>query len=201
MIQFKIINANGEELFCEKGNSIDTVYNGEYSPGDKIVISKTDTEYLALKLDDMLQESIIFAPISTFEFPIPYGDLLKGYAPDAFSGKEHKIKIYEPEDEVKYGSRNISLNSHDLRGQNKFFPHGFANIVTREAVCFYERNAIDGVTDNQGHGNYPYHSWAGGAREDLEYFIDFGTEVEVEKVIFYLFLLLSHNQKKSSDQS
>ena len=186
MIQIKIIDANGKELFSEKGTAIDTVYNGQYHEGDKILISKTDTEYLALKLDSTLEESIVFVPISTFEFSIPYGNLLNGYAPGAFSGIEHKIKIYEPEDDVKYGIRNISLNSHDLRGQKKYFPHAFANLVTREAVCFYERNAIDGVTDNQGHGNYPYHSWAGGAREDLEYFIDFGTEVEVEKVIFYL---------------
>ncbi len=186
MIQIKIINASGEELFSEKGTAIDTVYNGEYNKGDKIVITKTDTEYIALKLDSTLKESIVFVPTSTFEFPIPCGDLLNGYAPGAFSGNEHKIKVYEPEDDIKYGTRNISLNSHDLRGQKKYFPHAYANLVTREAVCFFERNAIDGVTDNKGHGNYPYHSWAGGAREDLEYFIDFGTEVEVEKVVFYL---------------
>ena len=35
-------------------------------------------------------------------------------------------------------------------------------------------------------GNFPYHSWAGGARDDLEYYVDFGTEVEVEKLVFYL---------------
>ncbi len=186
MIQVKIVNAKGEELFCEKGNAIDTVYNGKYNNGDKIIISKPDTEYLSIKLDDTLAESIVFAPISTFEFSIPFGDLLNGYAPGAFSGDKHIIKVYEPEDEIKYGTRNISLNSHDLRGQKKYFPHAYANLVTREAVCFYERNAIDGVTENQGHGDYPYHSWAGGAREDLEYFIDFGTEVEIEKIIFYL---------------
>ncbi len=33
---------------------------------------------------------------------------------------------------------------------------------------------------------FPYHSWAGGARDDLEYYVDFGTEVEVEKLVFYL---------------
>ena len=186
MIQVKIVNANGEQLFYEKGTAIDTVYNGEYREGDKIIISKPDTEYIALQLDGTLQESIVFSPLSTFEFSVPYGELLKGYANGAFSGNEHIIKVYEPEDEIKYGTRNISLNSHDLRGQKKYFPHAYANLVTREAVCFFERNAIDGVTDNKGHGNYPYHSWAGGAREDLEYFIDFGTEVEVEKIIFYL---------------
>ena len=54
------------------------------------------------------------------------------------------------------------------------------------SLAFFERNAIDGVLENKGHGNFPYHSWAGGARDDLEYYVDFGTEVEVEKLVFYL---------------
>ena len=186
MIQIKIINKEGKELFSAKDVAIDVVYNGSYCEGDKIVISKTDTEYLALQLDETLAESIVFAPISTFEFPVPYGELKKGYDNNAFSGDFHRIRVYEPSDDIKYTSRKISLNSHDIRGQKKFFPHAYANLVTREAVCFYERNAIDGIIQNHDHGDYPYHSWAGGAREDLEYYLDFGTEVEIEKLVFFL---------------
>lgn len=186
MIQIKITDDKGVEKFSTKGNSIDVVYKGEYNAGDKIIISKTDTEYLSLKLDETLAESIVFAPISTFEFPVPYGELKKGYDNKSFVGDSHRIRVYEPDDEVKYGSRKISLNSHDIRGQRKYFPHAYANLVTREAPCFFERNAIDGIIENHEHGDYPYHSWAGGAREDLEYYIDFGTPVEVEKVVFFL---------------
>ena len=164
MLELKIISADGTEKFHAKDRVIDAVYSGEYSEGDKIVISKADTEYLSLQLDETLAESIIFSPLSTIEFPVPYGELKKGYDEKAFSGDTHRLKVYEPDDEVKYGTRKISLNSHDIRGQKKYFPHAYANLVTREAVCFYERNAIDGVTTNDGHGNYPYHSWAGGAR-------------------------------------
>ena len=186
MIQIKIIDGKGAEKFSAKDTTIDVVYEGEYNEGDKIVISKTDTEYLSVKLDDTLAESLIFVPISTFEFPIPFGELKKGYDDKAFTGNSHRIKVYEPEDEVKYSLRKISLNSHDLRGQKKYYPHAYANLVTREAVCFYERNAIDGIIENHDHGDYPYHSWAGGAREDLEYFLDFGTQVEIEKLVFFL---------------
>ena len=186
MIQIKIINVDGQEVFSAKDTDIDAVYYGEYSQGDKIVISKTGTEYLAIQLDETLAESIVFAPISTFEFPIPFGELKKGYDNNAFIGNCHRIRVYEPVDDVKYGLRKISLNSHDIRGQRKYFPHAYANLVTREAVCFYERNAIDGIIENHDHGDYPYHSWAGGAREDLEYFLDFGTNVEIEKIVFFL---------------
>ena len=67
MIKIKIINKEGKELFSAKDVAIDVVYNGSYCEGDKIVISKTDTEYLALQLDDTLAESIVFAPILSLE--------------------------------------------------------------------------------------------------------------------------------------
>ena len=109
-----------------------------------------------------------------------------GYAPNAFQGAEHLISVREVEDDEFYAKRNIALNSHDLRCKTGGYPHASANFVTREEPCFYERNAIDGEKNNQGHGAYPYHSWAGGARNDLEYTLDFGVEVEIEKLIFYL---------------
>ena len=184
-INLKIINGTEERFSC-KGDKIDAVFNGEYREGDKIIIHKTDTEYLALKLDETMAESIVYAPGSKLEYEIPFGELKKGYNKEAFSGTTHRITVYEPTDEVKYGYRNIALNPYDKRGQKRYFPHVYANMVTREAVCFYERNAIDGVCDNSSHGDFPYHSWAGGAREDLEYYIDFGTEVEISEIVFYL---------------
>ncbi len=186
MLELKIINKDGAELFCEKAEKIDALYNGEYQEGDKIVIHNGGSEYLALKLDEALAESIIFSTSSKVEFEIPWGVLKRGYDENAFSGTSHRIVAYEPADEVKYGTRLISLNSHDKRGQKRYFPHAYANLVTREQVSFFERNAIDGVCNNSDHGDYPYHSWAGGAREDLEYYIDFGTDVEVDKIVFFL---------------
>ncbi len=186
IIKLQIINKDNQVLFESAGEKIDTVYNGVYNDGDKIVVLAPDTEYLALKLDEYLKESIIFMPTSSLEFPVPYGKYKAGYDKEAFAGDSHKLLVYEPEDSVKYTTRNISLNSHDIRGKKRYFPHAWANLVTREDVCFFERNAIDGIIENKGHGPYPYHSWAGGAREDLEYYLDFGTEVEVEKIVFFL---------------
>jgi len=185
MLRLSIIDKDKSVLAETKGEKIDFTYNGEYGEGDKIVV-KADCEYIAVQFDETLAESIVYIPSMSMEYEIPFGKLLDGYAPGAFSGNTHQIKVYEPCDEVKYGYRNLCLNSHDKRGQKRYFPHAYANLVTREQVCFFERNAIDGVCDNSCHGEYPYHSWAGGAREDLEYYIDFGTEVEIEKIVFFL---------------
>lgn len=92
----------------------------------------------------------------------------------------------EPEDDEIYSYRLISLNSHDIHGKAVCYPHASANFVTREDPCFFERNAIDGICENSGHGQYPFHSWAAGAREDLDFFIDFGRPVEADRIDFYL---------------
>ena len=61
------------------------------------------------------------------------------------------------------------------------------NYVTRGEPCFFERNAIDGVLENMWPWKFSV-SFFGQAvqRDDLEYYVDFGTEVEVEKLVFYL---------------
>ena len=186
MLKLEILNKDKSVIFEASGQSIDCVYNGQYNEGDRIVIHKKDMEFISVQLDEALAESIIYAPSSSVEFEIPTGNLRRGYDEKAFLGDAHKISVKEADENEAYGFRNIALNSHDVRGKKKYYPHAWANLVTREDVCFFERNAIDGIRCNQGHGEYPYHSWAGGAREDLEYYLDFGAEVEIEKFVLYL---------------
>ena len=185
-MDLKIFNKNGEELFSHSAREIDTVYNGEFSEGDKIVVSSTLCEFLTIYLDGVLGEVTVFNPQGKFEYEIPSKAFSAMYSAETFAGDSHPIKIREATDEEAYGLKNIALNPYDMRGQKKYFPHASANFVTRDDPCFFERNAIDGVHETAGHGSYPYHSWAGGAREDLEYILDFGALVEVEKVVFYL---------------
>ena len=187
MLTVKIVNKQDEEKFIQKGSSVIVVYNAEWQEGDKIKILLDGTNFLAIKLDESLQESLIYCPNKSFTFTIPSArELQMGYNPQAFQGEKHLLSVREVEDDEFYSTRNISLNSHDLRTKTGGYPHASANFVTREEPCFYERNAIDGEKNNQGHGAYPFHSWAGGARNDLEYTLDFGKEVEIEKLVFYL---------------
>ncbi len=146
-----------------------------------------DSEFVKLKLDETMAESIVYVPDGTFEFTVPFGyERQACYAPEAFAGDSHRVICEEISESEIYGERLISLNSHDRHNVPKYFPHAVANFVTREDPCFFERNAIDGVIDNSGHGIFPYHSWGGGLREDLEYEIHFGTECEVSSVVIYL---------------
>ncbi len=187
IINLKLIRANGDVKFKAYGDEIDERFEGEYEDGDKWRAELCDSEFVKLCLDDSLAESIVYVPDGVFEFLVPRDrELTSCYAPGAFSGDSHRVRCSEPTEAEIYGDRLISLNSHDRHNVPKYFPHAVANFVTREDPCFFERNAIDGVIDNSGHGNYPYHSWGGGLREDLEYEVHFGMPVEVSRVVIFL---------------
>ena len=187
ILKLKLMSESGECKFKAFGEEIDVHYSGAYEVGDKWRIELDYCEFVKMKLDPTLEESIVYVPDGIFEFPIPFERVRRAcYAPGAFSGDDHRVYCAEPTEAEIYGERCISLNSHDMHNVPKYFPHAVANFVTREDPCFFERNAIDGVTDNIGHGCYPYHSWGGGLREDLEFWVEFGMEVEVSKVTVHL---------------
>ena len=187
MLLLKVINKKGEIKILEKGIEIKANYCGEYQAGDRIEICLDGVRTVAVKLDGAMAESLLYVPNKKFTFYIPNdAELQACYPPQAFKGSEHVIWAREVSDEEFYSTRNISLNAFDLHVKTRAYPHASANFVTRNEPCFYARNAIDGEKNNQGHGQYPFHSWAGGARNDLEYTLDFGTEVEIDKILFYL---------------
>ena len=187
IISLKLLRANGDVKFKAHGIDIDEHFHGEYEAGDKFRVDLVDTEFIKIRLDDTLAESILYLPDGSFEFAVPMGyELDACYSPGAFRGDDHRIRVSEPDDAEAYGERLISLNSHDRHLMPKYFPHAHANFVTREDPCFFERNAIDGVIDNSSHGKFPYHSWGGGLREDLEFEVHFGCEVEVSAVTIFI---------------
>ncbi len=185
MIKLQILDANNKEhYFCED-KSLSITYNAAFNAGDKLKITSTDSEFISIKLDDTLCESMVYMPQKSYIYPIPTEYTGICYSDNAFSSEKHTITVYVPDDEEIYGYRKISLNPYDYQG-NLCYPHTEANHVTRNDPCFFERNAIDGVIDNSNHGNFPFHSWAGGAREDLEYWLYFGRDVEIDRIDFYL---------------
>ena len=187
MLTLKVIGKGGNILLEERGRNISVCYQNEYAEGDRIRVESSYNNFAMVQFDKSLKESIVYMPNRSFEFEIPFGRLLDMcYAPEAFSGGKHIISAREPEDDEIYSYRLISLNSHDIHGKAVCYPHASANFVTREDPCFFERNAIDGICENSGHGRYPFHSWAAGAREDLDFFIDFGRPVETDRIDFYL---------------
>lgn len=187
ILTLKLISENGDVKVSFHGTEIDGRYNGEYMPGDKWRLDCPDSEFVRIALDEALKESVVYLPDGVFEFSVPFDyERRSCYGTEAFEGDTHRVQVSEMSEAEIYAERIISHNSHDRHNVPKYFPHAVANFVTREDPCFFERNAIDGVVENTGHGQYPYHSWGAGLREDIEYTVHFGTEVEASEVTVYL---------------
>lgn len=169
------------------GENIDECFHLMYDERDAYRIETDGAAFVKVSLDEKLPESILYLPDGVFEFEIPFGRERQAcYAPGTFDGESHRVRVCVPSEDEVYGEREISFNPHDRHKIGKYFPHADANFVTREEPWFFERNAIDGNTENHGHGSYPYESWGGGVREDLEFDILFGTEVEIHSVVIHL---------------
>ena len=73
----------------------------------------------------------------------------------------------------------------DQHGETNCYPHASANVETRGEAVFAARNAIDGVTVNDAHGEWPYESWGINRREDANMRLEFGRKVAVSRIRLY----------------
>ncbi|MBU3191016.1 carbohydrate-binding protein [Clostridium bowmanii] len=166
---------------------ISLVHLEEYKLGDKICFTNfSANKYLVINVDDEMSESLIYMPGNTLEYKILFDDDAVPYSPETFKGKRHTIKMRIASEEEIYGYRNLANNVMDQRGETTYYPHATANIETHNRGVFAARNTIDGQTATNGHGYFPYESWGIGKKEDAEIMIDFGREVEVDKIALYL---------------
>lgn len=185
MIKCVIKDINKDIKATFSGEVIDVIYDDLYKEGDVFTVT-VDSDFVKVSFDESQKTSVIYVPEHEFTYPVPLGKAITAYDSASWSKKGHRIIIETLTSEEAGKTRNIALNSTDYTLNKRTFPHAEANFVTRGDPVFEAKNAIDGIIGNTGHGEYPYHSWAAGAREDMIYTLDFGTEVEVEKLIFYL---------------
>ncbi|MEG1441222.1 MAG: hypothetical protein RSC29_01030 [Oscillospiraceae bacterium] len=199
---------NGDIIATITGENSVTLTTKGYNSGDKLVF-KSDSPDVWVNVAKDVSECQIFIPNGKFEFPIPEGEAMSGFAPDTFSGEQTvTMRIATSDDLSTY--RNLCLNPLDIRlasevvdpdapewsnptdsdaiknGEVIAFPHAYANRITRNEGCFYARNAIDGMSVPNGHGIYPYHSWGGAVHEDLTFTVYFGREVELDTLVLAL---------------
>ena len=195
MLKLDIIDKFGTKKASASGNKIDYTIDCNLTTGDKIRVFADSTNYLFIKLNENVKESLVYLPNRAFCFTVPTQKQIEScFNKETFLKNQTIISVREPSEEDIYGYRNLSFNAVDMPTSKNAYPHAVANFVTREEPCFYARNAIDGVKENQGHGKYPYHSWAGGARDDLEFSVEFGQIVRVDKLVIYLRADFKHDK-------
>lgn len=155
-----------------------------YEEGDyfKVVVDEPN-QYLMVRLDESLNEDLIYLEGNEWIYNIPLAEnRVKARVDTAFRGKSHFISVrYAEEFEINQ-YRNLSRNTHALNEKNAAYPYAYANVETRNEATFFACNAIDGVYSNNSHGSYPYESWGINQQLDAALTVDFGREVEVDRI-------------------
>ncbi|MGY0394340.1 MULTISPECIES: hypothetical protein [unclassified Fusobacterium] len=155
-----------------------------YEEGDyfKIVVDEPN-QYLMVRLDESLNEDLIYLKGTEWIYTVPIAEnRVKARVDTAFTGKRHYISVRYAEDFEISQYRNLARNTHALNEYNGAYPYAFANVETRNEATFFACNAIDGVYANNSHGSYPYASWGINQQLDAALTLDFGREVEIDRV-------------------
>lgn len=177
----------GRPIKSEQGEgSVTLVTDQAYGFEDIWVFECQAESFVEITLDPHIKPSIIYVPDGKVVYQIPAGPKLQAYHPEAFKGDGHEVTMKMVDEEVLKTPRNLALNGLDKRWDTGYFPHASANVVTRDEPWFEAKNAIDGHLTRDGHGGWPYQSWGGGLRDDLEFTLDFGREVLIDEIIIYL---------------
>ncbi|MCM1130440.1 MAG: carbohydrate-binding protein [Roseburia sp.] len=188
MLKLKIINQQNNELYISlAAEKLSIVYNFEYQDGDWMIVDCDKVKgFYKIRLEDTMEEAIVYVPESSFIYHIPEVNQRKNYSPKSFYGDCHLIHVEEAKEEEVYQRRNMAYNPYDEHFNTTFYPHSVANVETRNECVFASRNAIDGYYYNDSHGSFPYQSWGINKNPNAEFKIDFGREVMIDEVVLTL---------------
>ncbi len=187
LFTIQIMDANGVEKACDSAEGFASlVYRKAYQEGDVLQIRTTVRDiYVRLQLDDAMGENIVYLT-GDISYPIPSALNRTNLSPKAFSGQLHYLFVRELQPEEIKQYRNQARNIYDKRNSANMYPHICANVESRGEAKFAASNTIDGVCENRCHGVWPYQSWGIDRRDDACLMIDFGHEIEVNRIVFFI---------------
>lgn len=182
----KVLDADMKTLAAERGeDEVNLVFSQEYKEGDRIVLETAEKgSYVWLQFDDALGRALVYLT-GNVTYHIPFGEKRINLSPKAFWGRKHLISVRAAKDFEITAYRNLAFNVCDQHGMENLYPHAQANVETRGESVFAAQNAIDGVTVNDCHGEWPYESWGINQQEDAKIRIDFGRKAAVDKIVLY----------------
>ena len=171
--------AKGEDRVC-------LAWEGEYRKGDVIAFTGLTPDcFYTVKVDGAVDEALCLIRGEELLYPVPFYEKKTSYNPLAFFGNRHLITIEKAKDYEVYRYKNLALNPFDQHDVAFCFPHASANVETRGEAVFAARNAIDGCICPLSHGEWPYQSWGINRREDAAFRLDFGREVDIDRIELY----------------
>jgi hypothetical protein len=182
----KVADSDWNTVVLNRGeNEVNLYCPREYRQGDRIILESSEKNiYLWLQVDDALGKSLVYITDNVY-YEIPFGEKRRHLSPKAFYGEKHMISAKTAMDYEVKAYRNLAINVNDQHGDTHCYPHSTANVETRGESIFAAKNAIDGYTANNCHGDWPYQSWGINRQEDAALKIDFGRKVSADRIVLY----------------
>ena len=186
VLALKVLDKNGKTICVSSGEDyVSLVCTAEYQEGDRIVLETSEKNiHVFWQVDDAMGAAFCYIT-DNVSYEIPFGEKRICYSPKVFYGNRHYLYARVAREDEVHAYRNLALNVCDQHGDTNCFPHASANVETRGESVFAARNAIDGVCENRSHGEWPYESWGINMQDDAEMTVDFGREVEADRVVLY----------------
>jgi len=186
-LTLKVLSKEGKTLAEQTGeNGICLIYDAHYNEGDQILLMVSEYPvHLVWQVDDALGASQCYVT-GDVVYQIPFGEKKTVYSPKTFAGDKHHLFVRTADDDEIRIYRNLAVNVVDQHDVIGCFPHAKANVETRGESVFAARNAIDGNCANQSHGLWPFQSWGINRDPNACFTLDFGREVEIDRVKIWL---------------
>ncbi|WP_063566454.1 hypothetical protein [Paenibacillus sp. O199] len=187
-LSLEIQNADGVVLETRTDSEqVNLVYRQAYGSGDSIVLRSSDVNvYLIIQLEDSMNPAFVYFTGEEYRYAIPFDEKRVSYSPKSFTGDKHVLHARLATREEIEAYKNVALNPYDQHGNESCFPHASANVETRGESVFAARNAINGNSANDSHGEWPYESWGINQRDDAAITVNFGRTVSIDKVVLTL---------------
>jgi len=186
-LNIKAYDAKNVLLGQSRSKTVDGVTNAQlllkrkYQQGDYLLVN--GAKYLNIQLDQDIPACHVYAPSGSFKYPIPFGKEKTRYSPKSFAGDNHKISVKACYNKDISQYRNLALNPFDIKGETEFYPHATSNSEYGQMSHFSARSAIDGHKANKTHGAWPVQSWGPDKDKNIWFKIDFGREVQIDKLV------------------
>lgn len=184
VFKLKVLDSKGSTLAnCDPAEQCALVYTNEYKEGDWIAMEVSESgQFCVVQLEDTMPPALVYFAKTSLHFKIPMGEQAITYSPKSFKGARHVIRARLATEAEVAARRCLSFNPYDIHGETQVFPHAHANVETRGEAVFAARNAIDGIFENNSHGEYPYQSWGINRDPDAAITVEFGREVLVDEI-------------------
>lgn len=182
-MKLKLMNNNDLLVEATGKSLVRMAYPSQYAVGNYYQLTFDEyPQYVWVQLDASIKPTLMYVK-DEWNYQIPFNIQREWPYPDgAFLGKNHYswAKLATKEEIKMY--QNLAINTYDQHVSTSAFPHVTANAETRNEMSFFAKNAIDGIAANNKHGGYPFQSWGIDQRDDAEFKLDFGREVEVDQL-------------------